>query len=325
MAIFHLDPNDWVVEGYNEDGIRYEQLTYTGRRKVAYTFPSYLNRETTVKKCIIDKYTPETGYVQLDDGERTFNLFIIWDNNMTQTVIEQADSNTDYYEISGDEVITVNNLPEGYVLKADTYTMMGTDLKYEIWNPDYNFAGKKPIDLIRSGDPNISIYFGEYTRIVHNPVLVDEDEDIYATDPIGDYLHPQVYFGEGNPFEPEEASVSKVEYFGKVLLDLTGDTVSPASLLKGFTAHDMTGKQIVGIAESGSDESPNLDTVNVAPDLLLSMDLHDNPLKKRYTPRSYDLDGFDNVLVNNCICLFEKDSDGSYSANIQSDFDLIPE
>ena len=41
-------------------------------------------------------------------------------------------------------------------------------------------------------------------------------------------------------------AVNKVEYAGKVLLDLTEDTVTEEHLLEGTVAHDKTGKQIVG-------------------------------------------------------------------------------
>lgn len=43
--------------------------------------------------------------------------------------------------------------------------------------------------------------------------------------------------------------VNKVEYAGKVLLDLTEDTVSPDQLVSGATAHDKTGAKIVGTLE----------------------------------------------------------------------------
>lgn len=44
-------------------------------------------------------------------------------------------------------------------------------------------------------------------------------------------------------------TVNKVEYAGKVLLDLTEDTVSPDKLISGATAHDKTGAEIVGTLE----------------------------------------------------------------------------
>lgn len=39
---------------------------------------------------------------------------------------------------------------------------------------------------------------------------------------------------------------SKVTYYGQTLIDLTGDTVKPETLLKGTTAHNANGDPIVG-------------------------------------------------------------------------------
>ena len=47
-----------------------------------------------------------------------------------------------------------------------------------------------------------------------------------------------------------EKKASKVEYAGKVLIDLTGDTVTAETLLAGVTAHDKTGTQITGTAKT---------------------------------------------------------------------------
>ena len=49
----------------------------------------------------------------------------------------------------------------------------------------------------------------------------------------------------------DNAYVSKVVYCDTVLIDLTSDTVNEAKLLKGVTAHDSTGRQIVGMVEPG--------------------------------------------------------------------------
>lgn len=40
--------------------------------------------------------------------------------------------------------------------------------------------------------------------------------------------------------------VNKIQYYGRVLLDLSGDTVAPDKLLAGYTAHDCTGAKIEG-------------------------------------------------------------------------------
>lgn len=43
-------------------------------------------------------------------------------------------------------------------------------------------------------------------------------------------------------------AISKVEYFGRTLIDLTADTVEASKLIVGITAHDSAGEPIVGIA-----------------------------------------------------------------------------
>lgn len=58
-------------------------------------------------------------------------------------------------------------------------------------------------------------------------------------------------------------AINKVEYAGKVLLDLTEDTVTEDQLLEGAVAHDKTGRQIVGALI-------NLAEDTVAPENLLA-------------------------------------------------------
>ena len=65
-------------------------------------------------------------------------------------------------------------------------------------------------------------------------------------------------------------AVNKVEYAGKVLLDLTEDTVTEDQLLEDAVAHDKTGKQIVGALI-------NLAEDTVAPEnLLAGVTAHDS-------------------------------------------------
>ena len=40
--------------------------------------------------------------------------------------------------------------------------------------------------------------------------------------------------------------VNKIIYDGSTLIDLTSDTVTPETLLQGFTAHDKSGALITG-------------------------------------------------------------------------------
>lgn len=47
---------------------------------------------------------------------------------------------------------------------------------------------------------------------------------------------------------------NKVVYGGNTLIDLSGDTVTAATLLEGYTAHDASGAPIIGTASSGGGE-----------------------------------------------------------------------
>lgn len=58
------------------------------------------------------------------------------------------------------------------------------------------------------------------------------------------------------------ANVNKVVYNGNTLIDLTGDTVSTASLLKGVTAHDKSGAVITGACTYDSDTQDATATVS---------------------------------------------------------------
>lgn len=50
-------------------------------------------------------------------------------------------------------------------------------------------------------------------------------------------------------------TVNKVIYGGEVLIDLTGDTVTPEKLLSGITAHDKSGAKITGTCTYDADTS----------------------------------------------------------------------
>lgn len=58
-------------------------------------------------------------------------------------------------------------------------------------------------------------------------------------------------------------NVSKCSYYGKVLLDLTGDTVTESTLKKGATAHDATGTKITGTMTIPDSQAKTMD-LNVA-------------------------------------------------------------
>lgn len=59
---------------------------------------------------------------------------------------------------------------------------------------------------------------------------------------------------------------SKIVFYGETLIDLTGDTVNPASLLVGKTAHDKSGAPITGTCEYDSNTT---DATATAAEILL--------------------------------------------------------
>lgn len=54
-------------------------------------------------------------------------------------------------------------------------------------------------------------------------------------------------------------NVSKCSYYGKVLLDLTGDTITESTLKKGATAHDATGTKITGTLTIPESQTKTMD------------------------------------------------------------------
>ncbi len=56
---------------------------------------------------------------------------------------------------------------------------------------------------------------------------------------------------------------SKIVYYGETLIDLTGDTVEAAKLLKGVTAHDKKGEKITGTLSDVTQATPSI-TVDAA-------------------------------------------------------------
>lgn len=53
-------------------------------------------------------------------------------------------------------------------------------------------------------------------------------------------------------------AANKVAINGKTILDLTQDTVTPATLAKGATAHDKSGAQITGTMEASAGGDYNI-------------------------------------------------------------------
>ena len=56
---------------------------------------------------------------------------------------------------------------------------------------------------------------------------------------------------------------SKIVYYGETLIDLTGDTVEAAKLLKGITAHDKKGEKVTGTLSDVTQATPAI-TVDAA-------------------------------------------------------------
>ena len=50
-------------------------------------------------------------------------------------------------------------------------------------------------------------------------------------------------------------AINRVEYNGRVLIDLNEDTVTEDNLLEGIIAHDASGNQIVGTIRENGDVS----------------------------------------------------------------------
>lgn len=79
--------------------------------------------------------------------------------------------------------------------------------------------------------------------------------------------------------------VNKVDYNGETLIDLTGDTVTPATLAEGATAHDMAGNPITGTMKQGSGGASNTFTFDFA----LSFDTGDMVIALPSTVTSAEL------------------------------------
>lgn len=131
-------------------------------------------------------------------------------------------------------------------------------------------------------------------------------------------------------------AVNKVDVNGVTVLDLTQDSVTPATLKKGETAHDASGTAIVGEMESsapslqsksvtytsngtatitpdaGYDGLSSVDvTVNVASggEEMVNVSFKDTNFNRRYTIYSYDENGnlfcvIDNVQINSTPSVF---------------------
>lgn len=78
-------------------------------------------------------------------------------------------------------------------------------------------------------------------------------------------------------------AVNKVEFGGEVLIDLTGDTVTPEALLSGYSAHDASGKAVEGkavILNTLEEIKSNIDPLAIVGALALKEHLNDTGAHK---------------------------------------------
>lgn len=97
---------------------------------------------------------------------------------------------------------------------------------------------------------------------------------------------------------------NKVIYNGQTLIDLTGDTVAPETLLSGYTAHDASGAPIVGTATGGgiiiedTTDSHGGTIRRITSANVIRLGTKSITANGTYTPSSDSLDGYSSVTVN---------------------------
>ena len=94
--------------------------------------------------------------------------------------------------------------------------------------------------------------------------------------------------------------VSKVDFAGNTLVDLTGDSVTPETLLEGATAHNAAGDQIDGAVAvaPASDTTPKAPgTASAGSESAYARGDHVHP-KQTVTKSDVGLGNVDNVSIN---------------------------
>ena len=94
--------------------------------------------------------------------------------------------------------------------------------------------------------------------------------------------------------------VSKVDFAGNTLIDLTGDSVTPETLLEGATAHNAAGEQIDGAVAvaPASDTTPKAPgTASPGSESAYARGDHVHP-KQTVTKSDVGLGNVDNVSIN---------------------------
>lgn len=94
--------------------------------------------------------------------------------------------------------------------------------------------------------------------------------------------------------------VSKVDFAGNTLVDLTGDSVTPETLLEGATAHNASGDQIAGavaVAPASNTTPKAPGTASAGTSAAYARGDHVHP-KQTVTKSDVGLGNVDNVSIN---------------------------
>lgn len=94
--------------------------------------------------------------------------------------------------------------------------------------------------------------------------------------------------------------VSKVDFAGNTLVDLTGDSVTPETLLEGATAHNAAGEQIdgaVSVAPASNTTPKAPGTASAGTSAAYARGDHVHP-KQTVTKSDVGLGNVDNVSIN---------------------------
>lgn len=94
--------------------------------------------------------------------------------------------------------------------------------------------------------------------------------------------------------------VSKVDFAGNTLVDLTGDSVTPEALLEGATAHNAAGDQIAGavsVAPASNTTPKAPGTASAGSESAYARGDHVHP-KQTVTKSDVGLGNVDNVSIN---------------------------
>ena len=149
-------------------------------------------------------------------------------------------SGFDFSQVPSSAIVT------SYSLKIK----ISSSANVQISTRDYLYNKTSPIE--DASQISISLYPNPYISSIANPMpwaeLVDIGDDLCFGVPGRGNAYVDVY---GVEIEVTyDLPVNKVVYGTTVLVDLTADTVTPETLLQGYTAHDKSGALITGTADT---------------------------------------------------------------------------